>query len=163
MSLLGLCLVSYAVLDERTTPLYPDRMETLLSRLGAAGVRITAQRRIIAECLDGMNQHLTADEILDAAKTVMPEIGRATVYKALAEFVDSGIVREVQFGGGPKHFDPNAHIDHHHLICSTCEQVWDLDAAVCEIKPGGDSGFVLTHAEVGFYGQCAACSEAVIG
>ncbi len=138
-------------------------METLLARLGTSGVRITAQRRIIAECLDGTNQHLTADEILDAAKTTMPEIGRATVYKALAEFVDSGSVREIQFGDGPKRFDPNAHVDHHHLICSTCEQVWDLDATACEVKPIYNSGFVLGHAEISFFGQCAVCSETVTG
>ncbi len=138
-------------------------METLLTRLGASGVRITAQRRIIAECLDGANQHLTADEILGAARTSLPEIGRATVYKALAEFVDSGTVREVQFGEGPKRFDPNAHIDHHHLVCNRCEQVWDLDATACEVKPVYDSGFVLSHAEISLFGQCAACAETAIG
>lgn len=138
-------------------------MESLLTRLASSGVRITAQRRVIAESLDGHDQHLTADEVLAAAKQVLPEVGRATVYKALAEFVDSGSVREVQLGDGPKRFDPNAHVDHHHLICTTCDQVWDLDATACEVMPGEASDFRIAHAEVSFFGQCAACSEAVIG
>ncbi len=137
-------------------------METLLSRLGASGVRITAQRRIIAECLDGTNQHLTADEVLAAAKTSLPEIGRATVYKALAEFVESGSVREIQLEDGPKRFDPNAHIDHHHLICTSCDGIWDVAAASFDIMPEDESGFVLAHTEVSFFGQCATCSQAVI-
>ena len=64
----------------------------------------------VAEVLDGENVHLSAEEVLDLAQTRLPEMGRATVYKALAEFVNAGAVREVRSTDGAMRFDPNAHI-----------------------------------------------------
>ena len=140
---------------------YHGSMDTLVDRLGSAGVRLTAQRRVIAQCLEGQNQHLTADEVLARAKAVLPEIGRATVYKALAEFVGAGAVREVQFGEGVKRFDPNAHRSHHHLVCTGCDGIWDVevpDPINPAIGDGSDpSSFLVDHAEVSFFGQCPDC------
>ncbi|MEE9415090.1 MAG: transcriptional repressor, partial [Acidimicrobiales bacterium] len=85
-------------------------MTSLVNRLDRAGVRMSAQRRIIAECLDGEDRHATAAGLLEQAQEVLPEIGRATVYKALASFVESGQVAEVDVGDGPTCFDPNANV-----------------------------------------------------
>jgi Fur family transcriptional regulator, stress-responsive regulator len=51
----------------------------LLLRLCERGWRLTAQRRVIAETLTGDHLHLTAEEVLAAARDRLPEVGRATV------------------------------------------------------------------------------------
>ena len=48
---------------------------------------MTAQRRVVAEVLDGEHVHLTADEVHARAVAKLPEISRATVYNTLGELV----------------------------------------------------------------------------
>ena len=43
--------------------MYPS----LLERLRDRGYRLTSQRRVVAEVLDGDHVHMTADEVLEAA------------------------------------------------------------------------------------------------
>lgn len=133
-----------------------DDMDTLVERLQQAGVRLTAQRRTIAEALDGEHRHLTADELLIEAQARVPEIGRATVYKALAAFVAAGAVREVHVGPGPTRFDPNAHIPHHHQICQRCEQIWDTTPAI-DLPALTDPPFEAQTADIIIYGVCSTC------
>ena len=68
------------------------RMGNLLQRLATRGWQMTPQRRVIAEVLAGDHVHLTADEIHEQAVARLPEISRATAYKALTEMVALGEV-----------------------------------------------------------------------
>ncbi|MYU47611.1 transcriptional repressor, partial [Streptomyces sp. SID7803] len=52
-------------------------MSDLLERLRGRGWRMTAQRRVVAEVLDGGDHvHLTADEVHARAVAKLPEISR---------------------------------------------------------------------------------------
>ena len=85
-------------------------MDTLSKRLAARGWRMTAQRRVIAGVFDVApdgHLHLTADEVLERAVAVFPEISRATVYNTLGELVDAGELLAVQTGGRVTRYDPN--------------------------------------------------------
>jgi hypothetical protein len=61
----------------------PARAASLLERLRRRRLRLTAQRRVIAEALEGAHVHLTADEVFERAVARLPEISRATVYSEL--------------------------------------------------------------------------------
>ncbi|MFI7241514.1 Fur family transcriptional regulator [Streptomyces qinglanensis] len=136
-------------------------MSDLLERLRRRGWRMTAQRRVVAEVLDGEHVHLTADEVLARAAARLPEISRATVYNALGELVLLGEVREVATDGRAKRYDPNAHRSHHHLVCSDCGTIRD-------VHPGGDPladlpaserfGFTVSGAELTYRGRCPDCA-----
>ena len=84
-------------------------MSDLLERLRGRGWRLTSQRRVVAEVLDGDHVHLTADEVHARAAQRLPEISRATVYNTLGELVSLGEVAEVSTDGRAKRYDPNAH------------------------------------------------------
>jgi len=131
-------------------------MSTLVERLEAAGLRLTAQRRAIAEALDGTDRHVGADDLLDQARATIPEIGRATVYKALAAFVATGEVKEFGSPGEPTRYDPNAHVPHHHLVCQGCGSITDIVIADDLLALAPD-GFVAESAELVLQGRCAAC------
>lgn len=138
-------------------------MSDLLERLRGRGWRMTAQRRVVAEVLDGEHVHLTADEVLARAAARLPEISRATVYNILGELVSLGEVIEVATDGRARRYDPNAHDSHHHLVCSGC-------GAVRDVHPGGDPlaelpeserfGFAVLDAEVVYRGLCPDCARA---
>jgi Fe2+ or Zn2+ uptake regulation protein len=136
-------------------------MSDLLGRLRGRGWRMTAQRRVVAEVLDGEHVHLTADEVLARATDRLPEISRATVYNTLGELVTLGEVIEVSTGRA-KRYDPNAHRPHQHLVCSGC-------GAIRDVHPGGDPlaalpdseryGFTVSAAEVTYRGMCPDCTR----
>lgn len=135
----------------------------LLDRLRERGVRLTAQRRVVAETLTGDHVHLTADEVHQRAAERLPEISRATVYNTLNDFVALGEVIEVSGGGRARRYDPNAHAAHQHLQCDVC-------GAILDVSPTGDflehlsgaagHGYRLTGVEVLFHGVCPACQAA---
>ncbi|MET9362320.1 Fur family transcriptional regulator [Streptomyces sp. NPDC006632] len=136
-------------------------MSDLLERLRGRGWRMTSQRRVVAEVLNGDHVHLTADEVHGRAAELLPEISRATVYNTLGELVSLGEVMELSTDGRAKRYDPNAHRPHHHLVCSGCGTIRD-------VHPGGDRladlpteerfGFTLSRAEVTYRGLCPSCA-----
>ncbi|MEU2898231.1 Fur family transcriptional regulator [Streptomyces sp. NPDC001273] len=136
-------------------------MSDLLERLRKRGWRMTAQRRVVAEVLDGDHVHLTADEVHARAAQRLPEISRATVYNTLHELVNQGEVVEVSTDTRAKRYDPNAHRPHHHLLCTRC-------GAMRDVHPTGDPlvdlphsqtfGFTVSEVEMTYRGICPACA-----
>jgi Fur family transcriptional regulator, stress-responsive regulator len=138
-------------------------MSDLLERLRGRGWRLTAQRRVVAEVLDGEHVHLTADEVHARAAVRLPEISRATVYNTLGEMVSIGEVIEVATDGRAKRYDPNAHHPHQHLICSNCGTIRDvhpLGDPMAALPAGERFGFAVAAVEVTYRGLCPDCTEA---
>ncbi|MFB6810872.1 Fur family transcriptional regulator [Streptomyces sp. NPDC056387] len=136
-------------------------MSDLLERLRGRGWRMTSQRRVVAEVLDGDHVHLTADEVHARAAERLPEISRATVYNALGELVALGEVAELATDGRAKRYDPNAHHPHHHLVCSRCGTIRDVHPAgdpLADLPPEERFGFLVSKAEVTYRGLCPSCA-----
>ena len=141
-------------------------MSELLERLRDRGWRITPQRRAIAQVLEGVNVHLSAETIFGRAKCQLPEISMATVYNTLNELVEMGEVLEVTTGSGPKRYDPNVKLTHHHLVCTSCGTLRDVlpDARSLQALHANDlHGFVLTGVEIVFQGLCPNCRPSTKG
>ncbi|MFE5869442.1 Fur family transcriptional regulator [Streptomyces roseifaciens] len=136
-------------------------MSDLLERLRGRGWRLTAQRRVVAEVLDGDHVHYTADEVHAKAAALLPEISRATVYNTLGELVSLGEVMEVSTDGRAKRYDPNAHHAHQHLVCSQCGTIRDVHPTgdLMAVLPAEERfGFQVAAVEVTYRGVCPNCS-----
>ncbi|MCQ8770347.1 Fur family transcriptional regulator [Streptomyces telluris] len=136
-------------------------MSDLLERLRGRGWRLTAQRRVVAEVLDGDHVHYTADEVHAKAAELLPEISRATVYNTLGELVSLGEVMEVSTDGRAKRYDPNAHHAHQHLVCSQCGTIRDVHPTgdLMAVLPAEERfGFQVAAVEVTYRGVCPNCS-----
>ncbi|GHF14555.1 MULTISPECIES: Fur family transcriptional regulator [Streptomyces] len=136
-------------------------MSDLLERLRGRGWRLTAQRRVVAEVLDGDHVHYTADEVHARAAELLPEISRATVYNTLGELVSLGEVLEVSTDGRAKRYDPNAHHAHQHLVCSRCGTIRDVHPAgdlLAGLPAGERFGFTVSAVEVTYRGICPGCA-----
>jgi Fe2+ or Zn2+ uptake regulation protein len=132
---------------------------TLLDRLRERDWRVTAQRRAVAEALTGEHVHLTADEVHRRARQVLPEVSLATVYNTLNELVAMGEIAEVRHAPGPSRYDPNVGGPHHHLLCTTCGTLFDVDPAAVDAPSltGDHQTFRVDAVDVLFRGTCAAC------
>ncbi|MFC9221259.1 Fur family transcriptional regulator [Streptomyces hygroscopicus] len=136
-------------------------MSDLLERLRGRGWRLTAQRRVVAEVLDGDHVHYTADEVHALAAERLPEISRATVYNTLGELVSLGEVIEVSTDGRAKRYDPNAHRAHQHLVCGRCGTIRDVHPSgdpLADLPAQERFGFSISTVEVTYRGLCPDCA-----
>ncbi|WP_445528074.1 Fur family transcriptional regulator [Streptomyces cyslabdanicus] len=137
-------------------------MSDLLGRLRTRGWRLTAQRRVVAEVLDGDHVHLTADEVHARAVQKLPEISRATVYNTLGELVKLGEVIEVSTDRRAKRYDPNARRPHHHLLCARCGAIRDVQPVgdpLADLPESERFGFSVSEAELTYRGICPDCAS----
>lgn len=135
------------------------------TRLRGAGLRVTDSRRAVVDAL-GMRAHASADELYAIVARSVPGTSLQSVYNALGDFVDAGLVRRIEPAGRPGLFELRVDDNHHHLICSVCGAVEDVDCVVGEapcLAPSDAHGFAVQVAEVTFWGVCPACAAAADG
>lgn len=93
----------------------------LAARLQAHGVTPTAQRLQIAEVMFREPQHLSAEQILTAAKGAGARVSKATVYNTLKLFSEKGLVREVIVDPTRVFYDSTTGSHHHFYNADTGE------------------------------------------
>lgn len=129
--------------------------------LRAAGLRVTEPRVAVYEALSE-NAHASADAVLAAVVGTRPSTSIQSVYNALGDFVDAGLVRRIEPAGRSMLFELRVDDNHHHVVCSRCGAIEDVDcvvgAAPC-LEPGDTRGFAIESAEVTFWGICPACAS----
>jgi Fur family ferric uptake transcriptional regulator len=136
------------------------RVASLLERLRRRGLRLTAQRRVIAEALEGAHVHLTADEVFERAVARLPELSRATVYNTLNQLHALGEIAEITLDSGPRRYDPNVAKPHQHLVCDRCGTVRDV-VPLGDVSLPHDQqyGFAVSDVQMVFRGLCPACAR----
>jgi Fur family ferric uptake transcriptional regulator len=129
--------------------------------LREAGLRVTPQRRAVWSAFgEEESGHLTADEVFDRARRGLPELSRATVYNALAAFVEAGLLRAVESRGAVL-YDPNTDPAHHHFRCRNCDRLYDVHVeGVEDLSVSGAREFVVERRAVTLGGLCPLCSAA---
>ena len=80
----------------------------------AKRMRMTEQRRVIAQVLDASNDHPDVEELYRRASIVDPRISISTVYRTVRMFEDAGIIERHEFGDGRSRYEtiPDEHHDH---------------------------------------------------
>ena len=91
-------------------------------------MRVTPQRLAVHGALQALGRHSTAEEVLARVHGTVPGVSLPTVYAALELLADLGLANRVQAGRAVR-FDPRTQ-PHHHLVCTVCGAVADLDADV---------------------------------
>ncbi len=90
--------------------------EKIIERCEAKGLRLTEQRRVIADVLETSADHPDVEELYARASARDPNISIATVYRTVKLFEEAGILDKLEFGDGRARYE-DAERDHHdHLI-----------------------------------------------
>lgn len=78
------------------------------------GLRITDQRRVIAQVLSSAEDHPDVENLHERASAIDPGISIATVYRTVRLFEEAGILERHDFGDGRARYEtaPEAHHDH---------------------------------------------------
>ena len=88
--------------------------ETIEQKCLAKGVKLTDQRRIIAQVMSQSSDHPDVDELYNRVSKIDPKISIATVYRTVKLFEEAGILIKHDFKAGKARYEIND--DHNHLI-----------------------------------------------
>src|SRR5690625_687421 len=138
-----------------------------ISRLRAAGERITRARIEILFALASSSEHISADEVASQLAAARParSVHRTTVYRTLERLVAVGVVVQQRLPGGATGYHLTAE-SHLHGHCVRCRAVVALPAEVLEsISPGWErirtsSGFDVDLHRSTLVGVCRNCQRA---
>jgi len=118
----------------------------------------TRQKTVVAHVIEQSERPLTAADICDAAQAEIPEIGIATVYRALKQFLAEGSVRLVEIPGAPPHYEHSSRRHHHFFLCQKCRRIFNLLGCLHGINEMAPEGFLVERHEIVLYGSCPECS-----
>ena len=125
----------------------------------AAGLKVTAPRLAVLTGLAD-SAHATAEQLFDIVSAGLPGTSLQAVYGVLNAFTSAGLVRRIEPAGSAALFERRVGDNHHHLICTGCRSVTDVECVVGEapcLTPSDSAGFIVQTAEVTFWGLCPAC------
>lgn len=99
-------------------------IEDIRNKFSEKGLKITPQRVVILEAIYKLNNHPTADNIIEYIRESHPNIATGTVYKVLETLVENGLIRKVKTDKDIMRYDGIVE-NHHHLYCSECDLIED--------------------------------------
>ena len=103
-------------------------MEVIVERLRDVGLRPTRQRVALARLLLGSgDRHLSAEDLHAEVLASGERVSLATVYNALNQFEEAGLIREVIVEAGRAYFDTNLS-EHHHFFDTGLKTLQDIPA-----------------------------------
>jgi Fur family ferric uptake transcriptional regulator len=80
------------------------------------GMRMTGQRRTIAQVLSDASDHPDVEEVHRRANEKDNRISLSTVYRTVRMFEEAGILERHEFGDGRARYEPLPREHHDHLI-----------------------------------------------
>lgn len=135
----------------------------LQREIKARGIRLTRQRMVLVEVLEGAPRHMDAEEILERAQRIDPNITRVTVYRTMDLLKNHGLIDELDLlhlRGHRHYYESHGPRDHIHVACVRCGKVREFESQLYEdlkeqIADDLDIEITVTRTEVG--GLCKDC------
>lgn len=122
---------------------------------------LTRQREVVLQVIRENMDHLTANEVFEKAKQLLPSISFATVYNSLRFLKEAGHIAEISFGNGASRFDSMT-TRHDHAICTKCGKLVDMELDIpVELVQSASafSRFKLESIELTLRGICPDCNR----
>lgn len=132
--------------------------------LQAAGFRRGGARTAVIEALARHDCAVTALQLDDELRRRKPPVGRASIYRALEQFEELGLVLRIEMTRGTAAYErvePSGH-HHHHAICRNCGKLEtfeddDLERAIHRVS--SRMSFEISEHDVVLRGFCERCAD----
>jgi Fur family ferric uptake transcriptional regulator/Fur family peroxide stress response transcriptional regulator len=122
---------------------------------------LTKQRQTVLQVIRESDKHLTANEVFDDARRLMPGISFATVYNSLNYLKKEGLIGEIKFGADANLYDRKL-TRHDHALCNCCGKLVDLELSIPNTlleEAANRSKFKPDTIELTLRGLCPECSK----
>ena len=136
-------------------------MNSIEEKCKAKGVRLTDQRKIIAQVMSdskvryGTKDHPDVDELHKRISEIDNKISIATVYRTVKLFEESGIVEKHDFKGGKARYEQSPDEHHDHLIDINSGEIIefvDKEIEKLQIEVAKKLGYKLVDHKLELYG-----------
>lgn len=130
--------------------------------LRLAALRVTRPRVAVLESVHN-NPHSDTDSIIGLVRESLGVVSHQTVYDVLKALTDAGLLRRIQPSGSVARYETRVGDNHHHVVCTSCGAIADVDCAVGDtpcLTASDANGFSIYEAEVIYWGICPNCSAA---
>lgn len=124
-------------------------------------LELTKQRQSVLQVIRDSEKHLTANEVFDDARRLLPGISFATVYNSLRYLKQEGLIAEVRFGTDAARYDRKL-TRHDHAFCNKCGKLVDLELTLPDglLEAAAElSKFEAASIELTLRGLCPECSK----
>lgn len=127
--------------------------------------RNTRPRRIIADRLIELAESgadFTVDDLWQALRQEEPHLGRATVYRSVEMLVNLGLLDRIEFADGSHHYRICGDNHHHHLTCTRCHRVVEVDVCLPQdqfTSIGEQTDFTIEGHALTLFGRCSDCRK----
>ena len=131
-------------------------MNNIEEKCISKGVRLTDQRKIIAEIMSNSIDHPDVDELHQRVNKIDKKISIATVYRTVKLFEESGIVEKHDFKGGKARYEESPKEHHDHLIDINSGEIIefvDKDIEILQNKVAEKLGYKLVDHKLELYGS----------
>jgi Fur family ferric uptake transcriptional regulator len=130
--------------------------------LHSRGFRVTRQRAAILAAIEEAGCALDPSEILELARRRCPELGLATVYRAMDVLDGIGAVRRVHTSKGCAGVAGAKATHGHSVVCTSCGRVSEFSA--CDVgalaeAAARETGFTISDHFIELAGICAECRQ----
>lgn len=95
------------------------------TKLTEKGLKVTPQRMAILQAIYELNNHPTAENIIDHIRKSNPNIAIATVYKVLDALHEKGLIMKVKTDKDFMRYEATIE-NHHHLYDSSSDRIEDF-------------------------------------
>jgi len=136
--------------------------ERLIEALRVSGHRLTRQRQLVLDVLEGSEEHLDAETLYGRVKARDPNVSLATVYRTLAMLKKVGLVEEHRLGEEHAHFETAQDEPHYHFTCLGCGKVIEFDAPQVEQvvqELSERKGLQVSDVHLFLSGYCMQCRQ----
>ncbi len=129
--------------------------------MSSVTIKKTPARSAITEFLSSSSLPVDAVQIIEYLRGKNLNTNKVTVYRIMEFMLKNGIVNRLEFGEGKFRYEIKKG-DHHHLICTDCGSINDIEDKnmekfESEIKE--KTGFLVKSHSLEFFGLCQNCQS----
>ena len=120
------------------------------------GVRLTDQRKLVAQVLSESQNHPDVDDLHKQVSKIDPKISIATVYRTVKLFEESGILTKHDFKGNKARYEQTSGEHHDHLIDINTGKITEFineDIEKLQKKVAEKLGYKLVDHRLELYGS----------
>jgi Fur family ferric uptake transcriptional regulator len=136
--------------------------DKIMEALQGIGYRLTPQRMMILEAIADSDGHISAEEIHEKVRAAYPYLDISTVYRTLDLLKTLHLVSETDMGRGHAQYELLTKGLHHHLICSECGRILDVENSFLDPLRRSIEEKYDFHAEIehlAIFGICGDCKQ----
>jgi Fur family transcriptional regulator, ferric uptake regulator len=142
----------------------PGTTSEINRRMAKAGLRWTRARRIVVDTVGAATAPVS---VPDLQATIGRQVPLSSLYRVIADLLAAKILIKLEFAEGFARFELDEELaeHHHHLVCTTCGLVIDVELhdaeaalLVTATAVMERTGFAVTMHRLDFFGTCASCA-----